>query len=263
MKIKYISFLKYSLVAFLMPIVFISCDLDEYNPSNATSDETWGSSPENFITAVNSAYDKQRYWYTKEDGIFLGEMGTDLWFNRDKRLWAGEISQYVNFTPNTGFVKNSWRELYSGVNQTNAGINRIDDVDWSSKADRNKNLAELRYMRAFYYWHIVEQWGGVVLRTKETQEAIQTSERSSEEEFYDLILSDLEYATENLPIDQGDEYTRADKKAAYGFLARSALSRAYYDNGDQYFEMARDAAKEVIKRQDEFGVELWGNYADL
>ncbi len=254
---------KYSLGAFVVAVGLTSCDLDEYNPSNSTSDEVWGSTPENFMTVVNSAYDTQRYWYGKEDGIFLGETGTDLWFNRDKRLWAGQITQYVNFDATTGFVRNSWRELYSGVNQTNAGINRIDDVDWPSEEQRNSRLAELRFMRAFYYWHIVEQWGGVVLRTEETREAIQTSERSSEEEFYDLILSDLQFAAENLPVDQGEEYTRADKKAAYGFMARAALSRAYYGDENTYFEMARDAANEVIDRQSEFGIELWDNYADL
>src|SRR5690606_26711726 len=115
----------------------------------------------------------------------------------------------------------------------------------------------------FYYWHIVEQWGGVILRTEETQGAIQTSERSSEEEFYDLILDDLQFATEHLPIDQGEEYSRADKKAAYGFLARAALSRAYYGDEATYFQMARDAALEVIDRRQEFGIELWDNYADL
>lgn len=241
----------------------VGCDLDEYNPSNATAEEVWGSTPENFTTLVNAAYDKQRYWYGKEDGIFLGEMGTDLWFNRDKRLWAGEITQYNNFHTDVGFVRNAWRELYSAVNHTNAGINRIDDVEWPSEDLRNSRLAELRFMRAFYYWHIVEQWGGVILRTEETQDAIQTSERSSVEEFYDLIISDLQFAVEHLPVDQGAEYSRADKKAAFGFLARAALSRAY--NGDEtlYFEMARDAALEVITRQEEFGVELWENYADL
>ncbi|MDT0677573.1 RagB/SusD family nutrient uptake outer membrane protein [Autumnicola musiva] len=257
--------IRYIYITFFTLLLFgvVSCELDEYNPSNATAEEVWNSTPENFQTLVNSAYDKQRYWYNKEDGIFLAEMGTDLWFNRDKRLWAGEITQYVNFHTNVGFVRNAWRELYIGVNQSNAGINRIDNIDWPSDEERNSSLAELRFMRAFYYWHIVEQWGGAILRTQETQEAIQTSERSSVEDFYELILSDLQFAAEHLPIDQGEQYSRADKKAAYGFLARAALSRAYYGDEATYFEMARDAAMEVINRKEEFGVELWENYGDL
>ena len=259
-----ITFRNIYMTFFALSMIGIAgCDLEEYNPSNATAEEVWGSTPENFQTLVNSTYDAQRYWYGKEDGIFLGEMGTDLWMNRDKRLWAGEITQYHNFHTDVGFVRNAWRELYSAVNQANAGINRIDNVDWPSEEVRNSNLAELRFMRAFYYWHIVEQWGGAILRTEETQDAIQTSERSSPEEFYDVILSDLQFAAEHLPVDQGAEYSRADKKAAYGFLARAALSRAYYGDEETYFQMARDAALEVINRQDEFGVELWEDYADL
>ncbi len=241
----------------------VGCDLDEYNPSGVTADAVWGSSPENFLTLVNAAYDKQRYWYGKEDGIFLSETGTDLWFNRDKRLWAGQITQYNNFDGNTGFIRNSWRELYNAVNHCNAGIGRIDDVEWPSETQRNSRLAELRFMRAFYYWHIVETWGGVVLRTEETKEAIQTSTRSSEVEFYEVILADLEFAAEHLPVDQGEEYSRADKKAALGLLARCYLTRASYGDAATYYALARDAAQEVIDRKEEFGVELWDNYAEM
>ena len=249
-------------------MLLFSCrKLTENNPSNATVEEAW-TTPQGFITAVNAAYSEQRYWYGKEDGMFMGESGTDLWFNREKVNYANQLTRYQGYTPaSSGTTRNVWRQMWKGVNQTNAGINRIDGAGFPTEEEKNMRLAELRFLRAFYYWHIVETWGGVMLRTTETQGPDLTAQRSPVEDFYDLILEDLNFAKEHLPNSwPNNEYSRATKKSAMGLLARAYLSRAYYSTGADattYFTQARDVAKEVIDRKVEFGVDLWENYADI
>lgn len=247
-------------------LVLASCSLDEYNPSGASPDEIW-KTPEGFVTAVNGAYSEQRAWYGKEDGLFMSEAGTDLWFNRDKNSYARQLTQYDGLSAKDGNPnKAAWKLLYSAINVCNAGIGRINDAGFLTDEDRNKREGEVRFLRGFYYWHVVETYGNVILRTKETQTPELTATRSSIEEFYDLIISDLELAAEYLPNEWGNEYSRATKKSALGFLARAYLSRAYYATGadrDLYFTKARDAANEVIDRQVEFSISLWPNYADL
>ena len=240
--------------------------LDEYNPSNATADATW-STPEGYITAVNAAYSEQRSWYGKEDGIFMGESGTDLWYNRDKNTYARQLTQYDGLTAADGNPhKAAWVLLWKGLNQANAAINRVGDAGFTSETEKNKRLAEARFLRAWYYWHVVETWGGVMLRTTETQSPVLTATRSPVSAFYDLIFSDLEFAIQNLPVDWGAEYSRASKKSAMGLLARAYLSRAYYSTGTEaqsFFTKARDVAVDVINRKTELKVSLWANYADL
>ncbi|UCH13594.1 MAG: RagB/SusD family nutrient uptake outer membrane protein [Bacteroidales bacterium] len=253
-----------------MTVLFIasmsSCEIEEYNPSGVTADAIW-STPEGFQTLVNIAYSDQRTWYGKTDGLFMSETGTDLWFNKEKDGWAKEISKYEDFTPSTGNPnKATWREMNKALNLCNAGIGRIGDVDFPSEEVRNQKEGELRFLRAFYLWHIVETWGGVSLRTEETKEPVLTAVRSQVEDFYEVIMGDLEFAKDNLPLDYGDEYSRATVKSALGLLARVYLTKAYQLTGDQalsYYTMARDMAKEVIDRQEEFNVSLWNNYADL
>lgn len=258
-------------IAGVVSVTLFSCnDLEEYNPSGATAEAVW-TTPEGFVTVVNSAYAEQRAWYGKEDGIFMSEAGSDLWYNRDKDSYANQLTYYSGLGPSAGNPNRAaWTRFWKGINQCNAGINRIDQAGFTNEVEKNKRLAELRFMRAFYYWHIVETWGGVMLRTVETTDPNQslTATRSSVEEFYDLIVSDLQFATENLPLQQawGNEYSRASKKSALGFLARAYLSRAYYAQGaerEEYFIKARNAANEVISRKSEFGVDLWSSYADL
>jgi hypothetical protein len=254
----------------LLTVTMLSCNkrLDEVNPGGATADVTW-STPEGFITNVNGAYQEQRAFYGKEDGLLVAESGTDLWFNANKANYATQITRYSNLTPATSSSAGTiFRLFYRAINVCNAGINRIDGAGFADEATKNRYLAELRFLRAFYYWHIVEQFGGVNLRTTETSEVELTAKRSPVSAFYDLIISDLQFAAANAlsPDQLGNEYSRASKKSALGLLARAYLSRAYYATGSErqnYFTLARNTANEVIARKGEFGVDLYASPADL
>jgi hypothetical protein len=162
--------------------------------------------------------------------------------------------------------------FYRAINQCNAGINRIDQAGFTDAAEKGRRLGELRFLRAFYYWHIVEQFGGVYLRTTETTTVELTAQRSPVSAFYDLIISDLKYAADNLPnasfygTGVAGEYSRASKKSALGMLARAYLSRAYYATGSErtdYMTVARNTANEVITRKGELGTDLWASPAEL
>jgi starch-binding outer membrane protein, SusD/RagB family len=247
-------------------VVAAACDIEEYNPTGATPEDVW-TSPEGFVTAVNGAYFEQREWYGKDNALFMFESGTDLWYNQAKATFAAQLSQYSGLSPSAGNPNKAvWESIWRAINICNAGINRIKDAGFANDADRNKREGELRFLRGFYYWIVVEQWGGVMLRTTELITPETTAKRSSVDDFYNLITSDLQFAADNLPNEWGSEYSRATKKSAMGFLAKAYLSWAYYGTGadrDARFAKARDIANDVIARQGEFKVKLWPNYADL
>src|SRR5581483_3366676 len=99
------------------------------------------------------------------------------------------------------------------------GISYIDKAGFTEPL-RSQRLAELRFLRAMYYYHIVEQFGNVVLRTAPSTDGVSvTDTRSPQTAFYDLMISDLQYAKDNLPVKWADaEYSRASKKSAAGLL---------------------------------------------
>ena len=255
----------------VLTLSMLSCNkrLEEYNPSGATANATW-STPEGFITNVNGAYQEQRAWYGKEDGLLVSEGGTDLWFNANKSNYANQITRYEGLSAaSPSSAGTLFRLFYRVINVCNAGIIRIDEAGFTDVAEKNRRLGELRFLRGFYYWHIVEQFGGVSLRTTETTEAELTATRSPVSAFYDLIISDLRFAADNLPVQSfwGSEYSRASKKSALGMLARAYLSRAYYATDaterNNYFTLARNTANDVIARKAELGTDLWATPADL
>jgi len=249
--------------------------LTEYNPSTTTSDALW-TTPQGFITAVNGAYSNVPFLYgNDENQLFLSEPGTDLWYNYNKSKYDIDVTQYQNFTSASTPVKGVWTTLYKAINQCNAGIGRIGKAGFTNMAEQNAREAELRFLRAFFYWHVVETWGNVILDTTETNSVDLTAERSPVTAFYNLIFSDLQFAVNNLPAKAGAvslgntatwEYGRATKVAAMGFLARAYLSRAYYSTaGDAagYFQKAHDMAMQVINNASQYDVSLYPNYADV
>src|SRR5690349_17982389 len=88
-KIKNISYA----VAALLVTTATSCkkQLEEFNPGSATAENLW-STPAGFATLTSTIYQDLHLWYGVEDGEFLLESGTDLWYASKKGTYA---KQYV------------------------------------------------------------------------------------------------------------------------------------------------------------------------
>src|SRR5258708_8858633 len=151
----------------------LSCNkkLVEYNPTNPAASTVW-STPAGFVTNVNGAYSLIPFLYgNDENGLFLSEPGTDLWYNYNKVSYDIDLTQYQNFTSASNPCKGVWSTLYKAINQCNAGIGRIDGAGFTDPIEKNMRLAELKFLRGFYYWWVVESFGGVILDTVETTSA--------------------------------------------------------------------------------------------
>lgn len=239
----------FAIITVFAAIVSCKKTLEEYNPSGLTAESVY-STPEGFETLVNAAYTYQRWWYGKEEGYNIAETGTDIWTSGSGDVYR-DLTTYLNLQGVNGALTSEWRELYAAVNLCNAGINRIDNAGLSAQL-RNVREAELRFLRAFYYWHIVETWGGVHFTTQETNGIISTANRTPVDTFYAQIFRDLQYAVANLPNTQ-PLFGKVTKPGAQAFLARMYLTRGMNTE-------ALQMAQAVIANPNYI---LETNYADL
>lgn len=223
--------------------------LEEYNPSGLTVDAIL-STPDGMETLVNAAYTYTRWWYGKEQGYNIAEMGTDIWTSGTGDVYP-DLTRYDNLQGSNAVVSLEWKQLYAAVNVCNTGLSKIAGVGFPDDK-RKQREAELRFLRAFYYWHIVETWGGVHFTLEPTTDITTTANRTPVDTFYAQIFRDLEFATANLAPTNSD-YGRATKPAAEAFLARICLTRGRN-------QQAADLAEKVI---DDYGYDLLDNYADL
>lgn len=251
------------LLAALLTLSFASCSLDEYNPGGSTAEESF-KTQEGYNTIINAVY---AYWggqlYGREDPVLLFNGGNDEWINIAASGYGRQLSQYKEVLATTGQYKNTWNRLYEIINDCNSAIERHPDASFTDEKMKTIRLGEAHFMRAFAYWHLVENYGNVDLRTTETKAFEQECRRSSYDEFYDVMLQDCQEAIDRLDVNAypKSDVGRATLKAAYGLKARIALTRVQYckdqSEKDKYYDMAEQAAQYVIDHQSELGVSMY------
>lgn len=247
----------------------VSCSLDETNYSTIDTEMAYTSN-DGYAGLINSCYENLYYMYGKSDGIGPMEMGTDLWKIGSLNGSNGDVTNYnSNLTPSTGVIRTVWNALYCIVGYCNTALYyQNHGVEFTAESIAAK-AAEARFMRAFANFHIVEQWGGVVLDTMSFAQAGMSSEkayRKTEQEFYNLILSDLKIAYRDLPTTQA-ERGRATKKAALAMLAKAYLQRTrLYDEGSAEYKANADSAfmyaTTLIDNANEYNCSLYESTAD-
>ncbi|MEL6864268.1 MAG: RagB/SusD family nutrient uptake outer membrane protein [Bacteroidota bacterium] len=166
-----------------------------------------------------------------------------------------EFSPIDNFTVNgdTPPVGAYWAIRYRLITYANVFIHKIPDMEIEQSL-KDQFDAEARFLRALAYFDLVRIYGDVPLITEPPVYGEDLLfPRSTVNEVYDLIRSDLTAGAEHLPaLWSGANVGRANKWAAAALLAKVHLTR-------REFGKARDRALEVVNS----GVyRLMDNYGD-
>lgn len=138
----------------------------------------------------------------------------------------GNIGIYTN----SGFdrfispAKGYWTSGYEVIRSANDFIGNLPSYSEKLGADKVDNwVAEARFIRAFTYFELAKKYGGVPLLDKvQTDMANLKVPRNSEEETFDFILADLDYAIEHLG-ENSEQSGRVNKYVAASFKSRVAL----------------------------------------
>ena len=139
----------------------------------------------------------------------------------------GEIDNYTHTAGNFIF-DNIWSGHFSGIVSANKAIDVLNKSTIETGA-KNRLIGEARFLRGLYYFNLVRFFGGVPkittvpLPSEGNSAALNT--RVTAAEIYTVIIEDLQFAVDNLPL-KGDATTqvgRANKAAAQSFLAKVYL----------------------------------------
>lgn len=246
-----------------------SCSLDEENPGGFTL-ESLSTSVEGYQSLLNQCYfGMQRFMYLTDGWMELTDGDTDIWTYRGNM--DNSYTQYFWFfagaAPNTTYINGLWNSMYDGIGSCNLAIATVNNPPFTSEAVRREKLAEARFLRAVYYFNAVEQFGAVVKLTEPQTSANYSPSRTEPIEIYkDIILPDLEYAVENLPVGDNTYLANPTKKAALGMLAKAYLQTYYYGTTD-YVDDALETAKKLINDCEAgggtYGAFMYANLADV
>ena len=164
-----------------------------------------------------------------------------------------ELSYGLSTTLTASYVDaylGTWSSWYPGITRTNKAISELHKFGQMSSEDRTRLEAELKFVRAFLYFDLVKRYKEVILYDENMDAYAKDKAVSSEEEAWNLIQSDLEFAAENLP-DRTASRGRLDKGMAWGFLTRAMLYA-------ERWEVVKAAADSVQA----LGYQLEADYTD-
>jgi len=243
-----------------MSLIAVSCDiLDEEIVSGVTVDAHY-STPEGFQDAVNASYALLRQYYGTEQGGNLSVMGTDIITNGGHGGFHYMNNYDAEMNSESSPFWHLWNNFYQAINTTNAAINRADALEDLTQEEKDLKIAEVRFLRAHYYFILVEHFGAVHLTLDETIGVETDAERTPVDVIYAAIEDDLQFAIDHLPATQS-QFGRATQPAAMHLLSQVLLTRGYTDFAESDdFARAATLADDVINN---FNHRLLDDFADV
>lgn len=176
---------------------------------------------------------------------FYGWEGDEAYFRGNATF---RIVSY-DFSSGDSYLDNFWSACYTGINRANVLIANVNNNTSIASEFRSRVEGEARFLRAYLYFLLVQNFGGVPLRTTPTVSAYESDmERSSVKDMYEFISSEMIAAEAAVsPIRQLGYPGRVNKSAVRGMLAKVYLYMAGYPLRDESKWMdARNWSKKVI-----------------
>lgn len=155
------------------------------------------------------------------------------WNPDGDQAWMDDVANY-NFTPENGAFAGIWKYDYEGISRANLVIFQLTDDATLAKLkmaeDKRKQLlAEAYFLRSFFYFDLVKNFGDVPLLLKPLNnfnEAYEVAVKTPVAKVYEQMKADLTLAVGYFPnsrfSNQAQKW-RASKGASIALLAKIAL----------------------------------------
>lgn len=237
-------------------VFYNSCSLDTV-PTDRYVESSFWKNEQQLNAGLTACYHSLRheYMYGGLASAVYSETITPNAYMYDNTTGFGVIGKGTHTPSNSSIINNKWGKCYEGIGRCNTFLEQI--VHFDLNADRkNQMIGEVKFLRAIYYFELVNYYGTVPLILESPNLATQIDlPRDSKDKLINQILNDLAEATNLLPSSyssSGDE-GRPTSWAAWGVIARVHL---YNDN----WQEAENAAKKVM---DSGEFSLYPNYRDI
>jgi len=226
-------------VLMLFTFMFAGCKkfLDEDNKGGISNEEFYKTEV-GYQTLIAASYSTLRTTFRTTPWLQIA--GTDM-YELSRKLEQRPLMEYEQLYANNGEVKEFYQNCYNAIQVINMSLYYNDIVEMGD-AERNTLKAELVFLRAFYHFLLIEQFGGIIINNEATLAPRMNMPRSSLEESYQFVIHEMEEALPNL----GDSRLRASKVAANHYLAKAYLTRGWDLGASSDFEKAKTYATAAI-----------------
>ncbi|MGN0189193.1 MAG: RagB/SusD family nutrient uptake outer membrane protein [Candidatus Cryptobacteroides sp.] len=271
-----------------------------------------------FVSMTSCSFlDKEPYTIVAEDYFTTEEEASDFltsvysplaqasFYGNNYMVLAGgdDLSYYGGGTTrisNSGLICNNatvsdpavtslWATLYNGIERANIFIESIGKVEDLDPAKAASMTSQVRFLRAYYYFILVSNWGDVPFITESTYSSGNVYDKSiartDKNVIYDFIVKEMAEAAQDANpsegIEDGGLPTAAANNFLPGYVSKSAawgiLARVYLfwagewrrdnvqepeDNAERY-RLASYYGQKVMTQGHSLADEYWDVFIDI
>ena len=207
--------MKKLILLFSLMMVTISCSnhLDQKNVQDLTEESFWQNADDarkGIIAAYSAlqAFDGSKWTFFEQMYIAVTWKADDI-LNAPTD-YGKSIADFTNGTDDATFTS-FWKSNYAGISYANQIIERVPGIEAMSESERNQIVAEAKFLRGLYYFHLVVAFENIPLIT--------STPKSSEDFFVSQTTPDAVWT-------QIEEDFKAAKGGLPGSWDSSNLGRA-------------------------------------
>jgi hypothetical protein len=214
---------------------------------------------------LDAAYAGMRSFWGNQNLFTMTVIGTDAFSrgvdgNSDINLYSS------NYTPSHGTVAAIWKDAYTFINTCNGIVDNAPKVD-IPQASKDEMVAEAKFLRANYYFILVQFYGDVTLNKNFQTVPTTSAKRDPIADVYNFIIQDLQDAIAGLPAGpktSGVLPGKATAAAAKHVLAKVYLTRAGSSakQPDDYL-YAYNTATDLINSSASLGLSLLPDFGKV
>lgn len=222
-------------------------------PISSVSVDVVYKTDKDYLDALTATYNTLQQQY-QNFYIFGDVRGDDSWQSIYKNnSWS--FSDAFVISSSDPLMHSTWQNYYQAIFRINTILEKIKDVDVSVVKNKERYIAEAKFLRALSYFDLVRIFGDVpmIITSLSIEEGYQKGRENLDNIYAKVIIPDLLAAENGLPLKySGNDAGRPTKGAA-----KAILGRVYLTLKD--FQKTEAKLQEVTT----IGYSLLPNYNDL
>ncbi len=239
-------------------LVLSGCDLGAETFSTVTPDQFYQTEAE-FLAAVVPVYNQLgalangQYWWDSQistDESIVPTRGQD-W--DDNGRWR-RLHTHA-WTPTDQASINAWNDAYTGIARANVVLENLENTSTDLEA-ADEFRAELRTLRAFYYYTLMDLFGGVPIVTAAVTDPNDPPSSTTRSAVFEFVETEILESIPALPMTRdGGETGRVTQGAARAILANMYLNAEVFtgevaasglQRGEAMYEEAIEQADAIL-----------------
>ncbi|WP_080903209.1 RagB/SusD family nutrient uptake outer membrane protein [Parabacteroides sp. Marseille-P3160] len=199
-----------------------------------------------------------------------GDIGIGNWpFSFSDDMYHPKYKNIREATYNEETYQDSWAEAYRGIRQASVFIENIHPCEEITEDEAADYKAQARFVRAFYYWKLLQKYGPVPLLSEEGLDYTDSYNalsvpRNTYDECVGYIVSEMALAAKDLPLRRELlSISRPTRGAALSVRAKVLLYAAsplMNGNKDSYaMQLVDDKGKRLLSET--YDEEKWARAA--